>query len=297
MSRLTVLLTGATGFIGSHLLEALLKQGYQMVILKRSTSNLCRIAHLERQYKSYDVDIQPIEQAFVEHQIDCVIHTASHYGRNGNPISEIVESNLMFGLRILDTCLKFDVKTFINTDTFFNNPNFNQKYLGAYTMSKKHFVDWLQSYSVKFQVVNLKLQHVYGPKDDSSKFIPWFVSQLKQKAKEIELTSGNQKRDFIFVEDVVSAYLTILKNTSSISNFQQFDVGTGESLKLSDFLNQLVDFYRDCHLTSKTTLVFGAKPEREGEIMDIEVDNSGLKRLGWEIRTTRLSAFEKLLEL
>lgn len=52
----TILLTGATGFLGSHLLEALLKQHYNVVILKRSTSNAWRIQHLLDQVISYDVD-------------------------------------------------------------------------------------------------------------------------------------------------------------------------------------------------------------------------------------------------
>ncbi|MBE0472554.1 MAG: NAD-dependent epimerase/dehydratase family protein, partial [Methyloprofundus sp.] len=239
MSKPTVLLTGANGFLGSHLLEALIKQGYQVVVLKRSTSNLWRIEHLAGQYKSYDVDSQPLEQAFEEQRIYCVIHTACHYGRNGDPVSQIVESNLMFGLRVLDACLKFEVETFINTDTFFNNKNFNQKYLGAYTLSKKQFVEWLQLTSERIQVVNLKLQHIYGPKDEGNKFIPWIVLQLKQNVDSVKLTSGQQKRDFIFIDDVVSAYLIILERKSLLANFSEYDVGTGKKQTLKSFVKSL----------------------------------------------------------
>lgn len=296
MSKITILLTGATGFLGSNLLEALLKKDYPVVILKRSTSNLWRIAHLAGQYKSYDVDTQPIEQAYEEQRIDCVIHTACHYGRNGDPIGQIVESNLMFGLRILDACLKYEVDTFINTDTFFNNKKFNQKYLGSYTLSKKQFVEWLQLASEKIQVINFKLQHVYGPKDDPSKFIPWFVSQLKMNVDEINLTSGKQKRDFIFVDDVVNAYLIVLEKKSFLSNFIEFDVGTGVTQSLSVFLNKIIDLYRSFQPKSKTELLFGSMPDRENEIMEVDVNNTALLNLGWSAKSSVESALTVVLE-
>jgi CDP-paratose synthetase len=70
----TILLTGATGFLVSHLLEALIKEGYQVVILKRSLSNTWRIDHLLDRVVSYDVDKQPLKTAFEQQKIDTVIH-------------------------------------------------------------------------------------------------------------------------------------------------------------------------------------------------------------------------------
>jgi nucleoside-diphosphate-sugar epimerase len=137
-----------------------------VVILKRSTSNTWRINHLLSKINFYNVDLQSLELAFMEQHIDYVIHTACHYGRNGDSFSEIVETNLIFSLKILEACLKFSTDTFFNTDTLLN------KYLNVYTLSKKHFVDWLEQNSDKIRVVNLKLEHLYGPKDDASKFVP-----------------------------------------------------------------------------------------------------------------------------
>lgn len=292
----TILLTGATGFLGSHLLEALLHQGYSVVVLKRSTSNLWRIEHLIGQFKSYDVDVQPLEKAFEEQKIDCVVHTACQYGRGGDPIYEIVESNLMFGLRVLDACIKFDTKAFINTDTFFNNKSSIQSHLNVYTISKKQFVEWLQQQSDKIQVVNLKLQHVFGPKDDVSKFLPWVVAQFKQNVSDIELTQGAQKRDFIFIDDVVSAFLIVLENIKSFTGFNEFDVGAGVPVTVKFFLEQLKEVYEELFGESITELRFGALPYREGELMSVEVDNHALVDLGWKDQTNIKQGIECMLK-
>ncbi len=289
-TNLTILLTGATGFLGSHLLEALLKQGYSLVVLKRSSSNLWRIEHLAGQYKSYNVDTAPLEKAFEEQRIDCVIHTACHYGRNGDPISQVVEGNLMFGLRILDACLKF------NTDTFFNTDTLLQKHLNVYTLSKKQFVEWLTQQSDKVQVVNLKLEHMYGPKDESTKFVPWVISQLQQNVTEIKLTEGEQERDFIYIDDVVSAYLTVLEQARNLPSFSEFDVGTGQLVTVKKFLEQLKVSYQTFFGEIETKLAFGAIPYREGEMMTVQVNNQGLCDLGWTIKTSTESGLKKVLK-
>lgn len=288
-NKKTILLTGATGFLGSHLLEALLKNNYQVVILKRSTSDTWRIEHLLNQVKSYDVDSDPIESAFSEQHIDAVIHTACHYGRNGDSITQIVNSNLMFGLQVLDASLKF------NTDTFFNTDTLLQKHLNIYTLSKKQFVEWLQQVSDQIKIVNLKLEHMYGPKDDKTKFVSWVTSQLANNVSEIKLTLGEQKRDFIYITDVVSAFMLTLEKSDTLPKFSSFDVGTGCLLSVKDFLIKLKSVYEEKNGIVKTPLNFGAIPYREGEMMTVEVDNSELIKLGWKAKVSLQLGLEKTI--
>lgn len=286
----TVLLTGATGFLGSYLLEALLLKGYKLVILKRATSKVWRIEHLMSQVISYDVDIQPLELAFTDQRIDYVMHTACHYGRNDNYISQIVETNLMFSLRILDACIKF------NTDTFFNTDTLLSKHLNVYSLSKKQFVEWLRQCSDKIKVVNLKLEHMYGPKDDVSKFVPWVISQLKKNVPEIKLTSGNQLRDFIFIDDVVYAYLCTLENIKSLGSFSQFDVGTGKSISVKHFVKKVKQRSEIVFGLNKTILLFGAIPNRPGELMKVKVNNTELLDLGWKPKYSVDEGLSKLID-
>jgi nucleoside-diphosphate-sugar epimerase len=73
-----VLLTGATGFLGSHLVRALLAEKYELIILKRSFSDISRIEGVINEADVYDIDRCPLEQQFKEHKkIDFVIHTAT----------------------------------------------------------------------------------------------------------------------------------------------------------------------------------------------------------------------------
>lgn len=281
----TILLTGATGFLGSHLLEALVNEGYELVILKRSFSNTWRIDHLMDRVKSYNIDMIPLEKAFEEQKIDVVIHTATNYGRKNENVFNIVDVNLMFSLKLLETAAYFDTDAYFNTDTYFNTGTLQYKYLSNYTLSKKQFVEWLRTFgeSKKIKAVNLRLEHIYGPKDDTSKFVVWLTEKLLSNTNEINFTKGEQKRDFIFVGDVVNAYILLLRQTDLLPHVSEFDVGTGMQISIKEFVFKLKDTIES--LSNEPTLTklnFGAVPYREGEMMEVEEDVTSLFDIGWK---------------
>ncbi len=285
----SVLLTGATGFLGSHLLKALLEGGYDVTIFKRSSSDVWRISSLLAHVRSFDVDKVAIKKAFENQRIDAVIHTACHYGRDNDPVSEVVESNLMFGLKLLEVAVRF------NTDTFFNTDTLLQKHLNNYTLSKKQFVEWLRQQSNNIQVVNLKLEHMYGPMDDATKFVPWVIGQFERQVDEIKFTKGEQLRDFIYIDDVVSAYLTAMRKSSQLENFNEFDIGTGKLVSVRSFVESLKIAYEKQYGSCKTKLNFGALSYRIGEMMRVEVDNSKITKLGWSANTSLADGIEKII--
>ena len=268
---MTILLTGATGFLGSHLLKALINKGYEVVVLKRSTSNMWRLKGFENTFKSYDIDQVPLQKAFEEQYIDTIIHTACVYGRKGESIQQILETNLMLGIELL------------NTGTFFNTGTLLYKYLNYYALSKKQFEEWLQLASDKIQVVNLKLEHMFGEQDGNDKFTSWILNELQQEKNIIPLTAGTQKRDFIYIDDVVSAYLTCLEQAPQLKAFNDIEVGTGVLTPVKTFVILVKEVLEKLKgKPIKTQLNFGALPYREGEIMEPQVDNHILRSLGWK---------------
>jgi nucleoside-diphosphate-sugar epimerase len=272
----TVLLTGGTGFLGSYLVHDLLKSNYRVIVLKRSTSNTWRIDDVCNRISCYDIDKTGLETAFIDQHIDVVIHTACCYGRSNEKTSTVVDTNVMLGLKIFELADRF------NTDTFFNTDTLLHKYLNVYSLSKRHLVEWLKQLSGRVRVVDMKLEHLYGPKDAGEKFIPWIIEQLKQNKDKVELTEGKQKRDFVFVTDVVSAYLTVLRQREGLSRFREFDVGTGEPITVRQFVTELTEQYKKRNPENNTVLEFGSVPYRENEMMGVTVDISPLKNTGWE---------------
>ena len=281
----TILLTGATGFLGSHLAERLVQEEHKVIILKRSFSDTWRIQHILDKVICYNIDKIPLKKPFEDHNIDVVIHTATKYGRKGESVKEIVEANLYFPLQLLEIAVFFNIVAFFNTDTVL------YKYLNYYSLSKKQFVEWLKIFSEKIKIVNLKLEHIYGEKDDTTKFIPWIITQLLKNKKEIKLTEGKQKRDFIYIQDVVEVYCMVLAKIDAFEEgFYEYEIGSGNPIEIKI----LVELIKKLIGNDNTLLHFGAIPYRKNEIMGSKANLEKVKNdIGW---VPKISLEEGLLK-
>ena len=284
----TILLTGATGFLGSHLLEKFFKEGHKVIILKRSFSNIWRINHLLNNIVYYDIDKNKLEIPFKENKIDIVIHTATNYGRENEKSSEIVKSNLFFPLELLEIAISF------NTDTFFNTDTILYKYLNFYSLSKKQFVEWAKLFCNKIKIINLKLEHMYGEKDDFTKFVPFIIKQLLMNVKKIKLTKGEQKRDFIYVSDIVNAYYDIFLQVKNFGEgFHEYEIGSGEAIKIKS----LVQLLKKLTNNKNTVLSFGDLPYRKNEIMESKSNIKKIKEeIGWQPQVALKEGLLKVIE-
>ncbi|OXB07586.1 NAD-dependent epimerase/dehydratase family protein [Flavobacterium pectinovorum] len=289
-----VLLTGGTGFLGSNILKRLINDNYFVIVLIRKKSDLYRIKNVEGSFELFCIDdkLENLVGVFEKYQIDTIVHTATEYGRN-SLVSKILETNLIFPIKLIEHGLKSGLKYFINSDTFFGKKSFNgSSYLNEYIISKKYFLDYLFNSSEELKVVNMRLEHVFGETDSDNKFVQNILNKLINNKKEILLTEGSQKRDFIYVHDAVGAYLKVIQNIDNIENYTEFEIGTGESISINDFVRILLEM-----LDSKSELKFGALPTREGEIMDSFADVIKLKAIGWELSYNLKTAISKMIEI
>jgi nucleoside-diphosphate-sugar epimerase len=292
----TLVLTGANGFLGCHLLEAFCAAGHHVICLKRSTSDLWRVPEALLPHSDLaavrwiDVDIAPVHTAFEGQAVDAIVHTACHYGRNGASLADVLRSNLMYGMQVLDAGLAAQVPLFINTDTLL------PRTINPYALSKKQFVDWLHFKQNQIQVINLELEHMFGPRDDATKFVSWLIGQMRQQVPEINLTAGTQKRDFIYIADIVSAYTTVLHAAATLPSFSRFEVGSGVATPVKDFILALKGQLESAYGRVDTQLNFGAVPYRDGEIMQFDVNIQPLKDLGWRPKWSIADGLRQIVE-
>jgi nucleoside-diphosphate-sugar epimerase len=272
MGDKTVLMTGATGFLGSNLLKSLVLHNYQVSILKRQTSSLHYLTEYTEKITAFNLEEISIEDCFQKVKPEIVIHCATDYGRSNTSPSAIVDTNLILPLRLIEISKKNKVKCFINTDTFLD------KKINHYSLSKKQFTDWFKTFSSDLICANITLEHFYGPKDHKSKFVSFIIDKFLTLSTEINLTLGEQKRDFIFIDDVVNAYLLVLDSISNKSNgFYNFEIGTNTQITIKD----LVETIRNLTENKTTKVNYGAIPYRENELMESKVNTELIRALGW----------------
>jgi len=285
MSKKTILLTGATGYLGSELLKHWFSEGHKLIILKRSTSNVYRIENELSQCVSFNVDEPNWERVFNEYSIDVIVHTAASYGRKGETIDEVVFANTLFPLHLLDLAIKANVPYFINTASSL------PRTINEYSLSKAHFQDWLIQKKDQIQFVDMVLEYFYGPGDDDWKFISMVVKKLKENVPTIDFTSGTQKRDFIYISDVVSAYDVILNRIEELKSGTTIPVGSGTAYSL----RSVVELCQELVGIHSTKLNFGALPDRLGEIPASHADTSRIESLGWTLSFSLNSGINKVI--
>jgi CDP-paratose synthetase len=277
---MVILVTGVTGFIGSHLAKALLNHGHTLICPVRKGSQLpFEIDGKFVEYLEYDELIYLSD--LKAKNISLVIHLATSYGRESSEIGEIVKINYDHPMQLLNQCFSQNIP-FINTDTFFNVDSL-QNNLKEYAYSKKLFLrDARSLIKDKNKLINLRLEHVYGPNDRNDKFIPWLIKNLLADIEEVLLTDGIQKRDFIYVDDVINAYLKVVNSLDILTEgYFNFGVGNGVSVPVRLLVEKCHSF-----TNSKSCLEFTKKARDEQEIMDSYADNASLIALGWRSRVS-----------
>lgn len=264
----TILITGINGFLGSSLAQALSVE-HKIIGLEYSLKNLFRIAGCN--YKVYEVNNTIPDEVFHNQRINVIIHTATLYDKGKESYSKVFHNNHILPLNLLDKAIINNCELFINTDTVLN------RFISAYALSKRHFQEWLYFRQKDIKVLNIQLEHFYGPGASDDNFIISIIKKLLKNEAYIDLTEGEQKRDFIYINDVVNAYLIILNKINILEgSFHNIEVCTGNLITIKELL-----LYLKKETNSITKLKFGSIPYRTHELMQSFSENEALRKLGW----------------
>jgi len=283
-----ILLTGGTGFLGSNILRRLLGLGHELFCIKRETSSLERVKIFKHKIKWFNVETSDFDEIISSYKIEGIIHCATDYGRKQfNPI-QTIETNLILPLKLLHAAANNNVLVFINTDTVLD------KRVDTYSLSKRQFSEWLEKYSNDILTINVALEHFYGPFDNDSKFVTYVIRKMLGNEDSIDFTLGLQKRNFVYIEDVIDAFIVLLNNINKLDNsFHNFEVGTEDSVTIKDFVGLVKKLCNN----NTTDLNFGAINYRENEVMNTNTNTDKLKSLGWFPRFSLEDGLKNTIDL
>jgi nucleoside-diphosphate-sugar epimerase len=289
-----VLITGVTGFIGSHLARALVQAHWDVHGLKRVASDLSRLKGIPLgKLWLHAVDpARGLDEVPELWDVDTVVHLAGNRGQADTPMSRLVEDNVVLSMRALEIAIAHKVPLFVNADTCLD-PNIQKR--AAYALSKKHFVQWavLQCRGTQTQFVNMRIHYVYGPGDQLDKFLPTMVRRCLFASSDevIELTAGEQRKDYIYIDDAVSAFQYLIDRASILPMFAMADCGTGVTVSIRELVEAI-------HYAtgSEAKLRFGAVPYLEGEPMWAAADATLIRAMGWAPRVPLMEGIARTVQ-
>jgi UDP-glucuronate 4-epimerase len=260
---LTILVTGAAGFIGSHLTETLLNRGEEVVAIDnfndyydpaRKRANIAGFKDNSRLH-FYDEDIrnsEAIEQIFARHQPRAVAHLAAYGGvRYSIGRAKLyTDVNIVGTVNVLEAACQTGVGAFVFASTSSVYGNTEQLPfietdpcnlpLAPYPASKKtgEVLGYTYHNLHQMNFTAVRFFSVYGPRGRPD-MMPFMVTDRIVKGEEIKLfDAGQMKRDWTYVDDIVSGIIAALERPLG---YQIINLGRGEPVLMADFVNIVED--------------------------------------------------------
>jgi nucleoside-diphosphate-sugar epimerase len=284
-----VLVTGATGFIGSHLVERLVAEGAEVILAVEPGASQDNIANVLDKVRIHEVDLREgprVRRLVRECQPRKVYHlAAAGVTEPGIDPRLTVQVNVMGTLNLLESLRETSCDCFVNTGTCYeyghNTPPMHEDQMvdpiNAYAASKSAAWVFCSMYHKTrgYPIVTVRPFTVYGPRQSPRALIPQTILTAL-RGEDFEMTGGEQTRDFTYVEDVIEGYIRASLSEKAIG--QIINLGTGEERPIKDVVLKVLELMGD-----PVKPLLGALPYRPGEIWRLYADSSKARELlGWQ---------------
>ena len=264
------IITGATGYIGSHVLKHLLSKGWEIHVVADPKFGYSAIEDVRSQIDifEYNGEINSLITYFQKVNVDVVFHLAAAVITNYKPeqVPVLIQSNIQFGTEILEAMKASSTRKIVSTGSYWQNYN-SDSYnpVDLYAATKEAFEKIVKLYVDAFNVrhINLRLFDVYGEDDKRPKL--WnILKKIAGTDEVIEVSPGEQQLDMVHISDVCTAYeaaYQLLLESDDIQN-ETFGVMTGKQYSLKS----IISLYEQ-KMGKKMNVHFGGRAYKAREVM------------------------------
>ena len=299
-----ILVTGCSGFIGSHVVETLLKQGKDVIGIDRDRNIWAKSNKSRKGFNFFKVDIQTptmhLGRVFQNYKISKVIHLAAETGVRRSILEpqKYFQSNVLGTINILNFIKKYKIKNVVfasSSSVYGNNPNYpwsekdELNPISPYALTKKTGEELCKMYSdlYKLNITCLRFFTVYGPRGRVDmapyKFIDWTY-------RKIPLTlygDGTSKRDYTYITDIVKG---IIKASNRPSKFEIINLGNSKPVVLNTFISTISKYL-------KIKPKIDQYPMQLGDVDTTYADIKKAKRLlNWQPKVPFKKGIKKMID-
>ena len=264
------LITGATGFIGSHLARRLVKDGWEVHVILRPESDLAILQGAAKQLivHRHDGTTGSMLEIVAAAKPEIVFHLASLFlaQHRSDDIEPLVTSNITFGTQLVEAMVAKGCYRLVNTGTswqHYENDEYNP--VNLYAATKQAFEDILRYYveTSPLMVITLKLFDTYGPEDLRPKLFA-LLRKVLETQETLAMSPGEQLIDLVYIDDVIEAFIVAAERVLSDKGAAQedFAVTSGAPIRLKELVNEVA---RTCG--RPIPINWGGRPYRPREVM------------------------------